>query len=80
MDAAHLRFHVHGSHGVVFQKLSWTGDTASDIRLDGYNVEGVMKGLFDGHLDTRLIFVVFWVVGVTMRTGIELVVEQRFTV
>ena len=62
MDTADLRLHVHGSRSIGFQKLSWTDNTASDVRLDGYNVAQVVKGLFDGHPDTRLIFVVFWVV------------------
>ena len=62
VDMAHLRFHVHGDHRIVFQKFSWTDDTASDARLDGYDIEWVVKGLFDGHMDARLTFVLFWVV------------------
>jgi hypothetical protein len=53
---------VHGSHCIVFQKLAWTDDAASDVGLDGYDVEWVVKGLFDGHLDNWLILVLFRVV------------------
>ena len=87
VDTAHLRLDMHGSHGIVFQEFPWTDGAASDVRLDGYNVEWVVKGLFDGHLDARLILVLFWVVrsfrvlslGIGIRTGVGSVIEQPFT-
>jgi hypothetical protein len=72
---------VHRSHRIVFQKLVGTEDAASGVRLDGYDVEWIVKSLFDGHLDARLIFVVICVVRGTqallleigIRTGVKVV-------
>ena len=57
-DATDLGAHMHGSHGIVFQKLSWANSTTSSVRLDGYDVGRVMKGLFNSHLGTRVVVVI----------------------
>ena len=74
---------MHGNYGIVFQKLPWANDTASDVRLDGYD-ERVVEGLFDSHLDARLVVVVlivrsFLSLGICIRTSFEFVVEQPCT-
>ena len=73
---------MHGSHGVVFQKLSWADNTTSGVRLDGYDVERVMKGLFNSHLGTGVVAVAVCSplsLRTGIRTGFEFVVEQPFT-
>ena len=82
MYTTNLRAYMHGNHGIVFQKLPWANDTASDVRLDGYDIERVVEGLFNSHLDTRLVIVAFVLIvrsplslGICIGTRVEFVVE-----
>ena len=81
-DATNPRVYTHGSHGVVFQKLSWANSTTLGVRLDGYDVERVTNGLSNSHPGARVVVVAVpnpWFLRVGIRTGVELAVEQPFT-